>query len=234
MKAIFRKEIKAYFLSIQGYIFIGVFLLITGYYFIAYNLMGENAEIGNMLDNTIVSFVFLIPILTMRLFADEKHMKTNSVYMSAPLKTWQIVIGKYLVACFVFTAAVLLSLFSGIAVMAEGVQTAGELFTVYVGYILIGYCFISVGMFVSAATESQLASAIISFCVCFMLYLADWLKSAASGKVFEFISDIIGVASHFEKFLSGVFDVTDVGYFLSFAALFVTFTIAKTESERYK
>lgn len=234
MKAIFRKEIKAYFLSIQGYIFIGVFLLIAGYYFVAYNLMGENAEIGNMLDNTIVSFVFLIPVLTMRLFADEKHMKTSTIYMSAPLKTWQIVIGKYLAACFVFTAAVLMTLFSGIAVMAEGVQTVGELFTVYVGYLLIGYCFISVGMFVSAATESQLAAAIISFGVCFILYLADWLGTAASGRVFEFLADILGVASHFDKFLSGVLDVTDVGYFISFAALFVTFTIVKTESERYR
>lgn len=234
MKAIFRQEIKAYFLSAQAYIFIGVFLLISGYYFVAYNLMGENAEIGNMLDNTIVSFVFLIPILTMRLFAEEKRMGTSSVYMSAPVRTWQIAFGKYFAACFVFTAAVLLTLFSGLAVMAEGVQTAGEFFTVYIGYLLIGYCFIAVGMFVSAMTESQLSAAIISFGVCFLLYIADWLKAAASGKAFEFTADIISVASHFDKFLAGVFSLTDVGYFISFAALFVTFTIIKTESERYK
>ncbi|MBP3362140.1 MAG: ABC transporter permease subunit [Clostridia bacterium] len=234
MKAIFNKEIKAYFLSVHAYIFIGVFLLISGYYFVAYNLMGENAEIGNMLDNTIVSFVFLIPILTMRLFADEKHTGTSSVYMSAPLKTWQIVIGKYFAACVVFTAAVLLSLFSGLVIMAEGVQTAGEIFTVYVGYLLIGYCFISVGMFVSSASESQLTAAIISFGVCFLLYLADWLKEAGGGKVLDFIADIISVAGHYEKFLTGVLSVADICYFLSFAALFVFFTVVKTESERYK
>ena len=234
MTAIFRKELKAYFLSIQAYIFIGVFLLISGYYFIAYNLMGENAEIGNMLDNTIVSFVFLIPVLTMRLFAEEKHMKTSSVYMSAPLRTWQLVLGKYLAACLVFTAAVMLTLFSGIAVMAEGAQTAGELFTVYLGYMLIGYCFISVGMFVSSLTESQIAAAILSFGVCLLLYLSDWIKGAASGKVFEFTADIIGVAGHYDKFLSGVLDLSDVGYFLSFAALFIILTGIKTESERYR
>lgn len=234
MKAIFCKEIKTYFLTVQGYIFIGVFLLISGYYFVAYNLMGENSEIGNMLDNTIVAFVFLVPVLTMRLFAEEKHMKTDSVYMSAPLKTWQIVLGKYFAACFVFALAVLLTLFSGIAVMAEGVQTAGELFTAYIGYILIGFCFISVGMFVSAMTESQLASAVVSFGVCLLLYLADWLKGAVSGKIFEFTADMLSVASHFDKAVSGVLDIADIGYYLSFAALFVIFTAVKTESERYK
>ncbi len=234
MKAIFCKEIKTYFLTVQGYIFIGVFLLISGYYFVAYNLMGENAEIGNMLDNTIAAFVFLVPVLTMRLFAEEKHMKTDSVYMSAPLRTWQIVIGKYFAACFVFTVAVFLTLFSGIAVMAEGVQTAGEVFTVYIGYLLIGYCFISVGMLVSAMTESQLAAAVISFGVCLLLYLADWLKEAVSGRILEFAADMMSVASHFDKAVSGVLDIADIGYYLSFAALFVIFTIVKTESERYR
>ncbi|MDY3031881.1 MAG: ABC transporter permease subunit [Clostridia bacterium] len=234
MKAIFCKEIKTYFLTVQGYIFIGVFLLISGYYFVAYNLMGENAEIGNMLDNTIAAFVFLVPVLTMRLFAEEKHMKTDSVYMSAPLRTWQIVIGKYFAACFVFTVAVFLTLFSGIAVMAEGVQTAGEVFTVYIGYLLIGYCFISVGMLVSAMTESQLAAAVISFGVCLLLYLADWLKEAVSGRILEFAADVMSVASHFDKAVSGVLDIADIGYYLSFAALFVIFTIVKTESERYR
>ena len=234
MKAIFCKEIKTYFLTVQGYIFIGVFLLISGYYFVAYNLMGENAEIGNMLDNTIAAFVFLVPVLTMRLFAEEKHMKTDSVYMSAPLRTWQIVIGKYFAACFVFTVAVFLTLFSGIAVMAEGVQTAGEVFTVYIGYLLIGYCFISVGMLVSAMTESQLAAAVISFGVCLLLYLADWLKEAVSGRILEFAADVMSVASHFDKAVSGVLDIADIGYYLIFAALFVIFTIVKTESERYR
>lgn len=233
MKAIFCKEIKTYFLTVQGYIFIGVFLLISGYYFVAYNLMGENAEIGNMLDNTIVSFVFLVPVLTMRLFAEEKHMKTDSVYMSAPLRTWQIVLGKYFAACFVFTVAVILTLFSAIAVMAEGVQTPGEVFTVYVGYILIGFCFISVGTFISEMTESQLASAVISFGVCLLLYLSDWLREAADGKISGFAADMLSVVSHFDKAVAGVLDIADICYYLSFATLFVIFTAVKMESERY-
>lgn len=234
MKAIFCKEIKTYFLTVQGYIFIGVFLLISGYYFVAYNIMGENAEIGNMLDNTIAAFVFLVPVLTMRLFAEEKHMRTDSVYMSAPIKTWQIVMGKFLAACFVFTVAVLMTLFSSIAVMAEGVQTVGEIFTVYIGYLLIGFCFISVGMLVSAMTESQLAAAVISFGVCLLLYLADWLKEVAGDGVLGIMADMISVSSHFDKAVSGILDIADIGCYLSFAALFVVFTVLKTESERYK
>lgn len=234
MRAIFRKEMKTYFLSVQGYVFIGVYLIISGYYFVMYNLMGENTEIGNMLDNTIVSFVFLIPVLTMRLFAEEKRMKTDSVYMSAPLKMWQVVLGKYFAACCVFAAAVLLSGLSAIAVMAEGGQSFGELFCVYTGYILIGFCFIAVGMFVSAMTESQIAAAIISFGACLLLYLGDWLKEISSGGISEFAADLVAVSYHYEKFLSGVFDAAAIGYFLSFAALFIIFTVIKAESERYK
>ena len=234
MSAIFRKEMKSYFLSIQAYVFVGVYLLISGYYFVAYNLMGENTEIGNMLDNTIVSFVFLIPVLTMRLFAEEKRMKTDSVYMSAPLKMWQVVLGKYFAACCVFAAAVFIAGFSAIAVMAEGGQSFGELFCVYTGYLLVGFCFIAVGMFVSAMTESQIAAAIISFGACFLLYLSDLLKEVSSNAVFEFAADLVAVSYKYEKFLSGVFDAAAVGYFLSFAAMFIIFTIIKTESERYK
>ena len=234
MKAIFCKEIKSYFLSIQGYVFIGVFLLICGYYFVAYNVMGENTEIGNTLDNTIVAFTFLIPILTMRLFAEEKRMKTSPVYMSAPLKSWQIVLGKYFAACAVFVMAVLFSGISALCVMAEGGQTLGELFCVYTGYILVGCCFISVGMFVSALTESQIAAAVISFGVCFLLYLADWLKEVSSLGAVEFAADMVAVAYHYEKFLSGVLDLAAIGYFISFAAMFVAFTILKTEGERYR
>lgn len=224
---------KSYFLSIQGYVFIGVFLMVCGYYFVAYNVMGENTEIGTMLDNTIVAFTFLTPILTMRLFAEEKRMKTSSVYMSAPLKTWQIVLGKYFAACAVFVIAVLLSGISALCVVVKGGQSLGEVFCVYTGYILIGLCFIAVGMLVSAMTESQIAAAVISFGVCFLLYLADALKEAVSHPAAEFVADLAAIAVRYENFVSGVFDVTAVCYYLSFAAMFVMFTMVKTESERY-
>lgn len=233
MKAIFRKEMKTYFFSVQGYVFIGVFLMICGYYFAAYNVVGENTEIGTMLDNTVISFAFLTPILTMRLFAEEKHMKTDAVYMSAPLKTSQIVLGKYFAACAVFALAVLFSGISSLCVVMHGGQSLGEIFCVYTGYILVGICFIAVGMFVSAMTESQIAAAVISFGICLILYLADWLTEASGSGAAAYVANLIAVAKHYETFLSGTFDLTDVGYFISFAAMFVCFTVMKTEGERY-
>jgi len=113
MVAIYKKELNLYFKGISGYVFIGIYLLIYSFFFIAYNILGDNADIGTMLDNIVVSFVLLVPILTMRLFAEEKHMRTDKIYLASPLKAWQIVIGKYLAAYTVFAMASLVTLSQG-------------------------------------------------------------------------------------------------------------------------
>lgn len=234
MKAIYKKELKAYFLTPVGYVFIGIFLLISGYYFVNYNVLAENSDVGVMLENTIISFLFLVPVLTMRLFAEEKHLRTNVTYMSAPLSTWQIVGGKFLAAVTVFTAALGLNLLSGIFMLVVKGITAGELFCAYLGFWLIGCLFISVGVFMSSLTQNQIIAAILSFGVILLIYLAEWLLEASTNTVFVFIVKLVAVTCWYDNFLIGILDIISVLYFIGFSALFLFLTIFKTESERWR
>ncbi len=232
MKAIYKKEMKAFFCTASGFVYIGVYLLIYSCFFIIYNVLGDNADIGTLLDNIIVSFVLLIPILTMRLFAEEKQSGTDKIYLSAPLDAWEIVMGKYLAAFTVFLIPQLAPLASGIIMVILHGQTAAEIFAVMTGYVLVGAAFIAVGMFVSAVTEKQLISAIISFAVCLALYMSDMMFSAFGGTFMEKIVKLTALTDYYKNFTAGIFDCTAVIYFISFSALFIIFTILKTESER--
>lgn len=225
MRAIIEKELKAYFCTVRGYIFIGVFLLITGYFFVNYNVFGKNSDVGTILENTVIFFVLLTPILTMGLFAGERKDGTDVTYLCSPLKKYEVVLGKYIAALLVFLCAAALNSLTAFAMAALRGQTAGEIFAVYTGFALLGAAFISVGMFVSALTENRIVSAVISFCACFTLYISDWILNSQNGT----IAKIIAFPSHYDKFLAGIFDLQAVLYFLSFAALFVILTVLRIQ-----
>lgn len=233
MKAIYLKELKSYFLTLVGYIFVGIFLIISGYYYVNYNVMAENSDIGVMLENTIISFMFLIPVLTMRLYAEEKHLKTNITYMSSPIPSWQIALGKYTAAVTVFTSALLLNSFSGLYMFATGGINMGELFCAYIGFWLIGCLFIAIGLFISSLTQSQIVAAISTFAAVLLLYLANWLLEITTNTVFVFFIKLFSVTYWYENFLYGILDISAVLYFAVFSALFLLLTVFKTESERW-
>ena len=225
MKAIIEKELRSYFCTVRGYIFIGVFLLISGYFFITYNVVGGNSDVGVMLENTVVAFVLLIPVLTMGLFAGEKKSGTSSLYLSAPLAKWEIVLGKYIAAAVVFFIAVIINSLSAMVMIFFRGQTFGEIVSVYIGFMLLGMAFISVGMFISALTENQVVAAVLGLLACFTLYLSDWLTGVTSNAIVKFFA----LPTYYSKFLVGIFDLKAVIYFLSFSAVFVLLTIIYQE-----
>lgn len=225
MKAIIEKELRSYFCTVRGYIFIGVFLLISGYFFITYNIIGGNSDVGVMLENTVVAFVLLIPVLTMGLFAGEKKSGTSNLYLSAPLAKWEIVLGKYIASAIVFFIAVIINSFSAIVMIFFRGQTFGEVVSVYIGFMLLGMAFISVGMFISALTENQVVAAVLGLLACFTLYLSDWLVSITSSPIVQFFA----LPTYYSKFLVGIFDLKATIYFLSFSAVFVLLTIIYQE-----
>ena len=232
MAAIYKKEIYGYLRSAAGYVFAGVYLAIYAYFFMTYNIAGDNADIGSLLENGVAAFILLIPILTMRLFAEEKHSKTSFVYLCAPLKTHQIILGKYFAALTVFAVSSLIVPVSGAIMVFFKGQTAMEVVCVFLGYLLVGAAFIAAGMLMSSFAENQVISAILSFFVLLILYFADLLLEAASGTVFENVIKLVSVSYHYKNLLAGIFDIGAAVYFLSLAALFVSFTILKTEGER--
>lgn len=234
MMAIYKKELKTYFYTSSGCIFIGIYLAIYAGFFVGYNIMGDNADIGGVMDNMIVALVLLIPILTMRLFSEEKHMHTDKVYLSAPISLRAIVLGKYFAACTVFALTQIITIISGIIMVVLGGQTIEELMSLVIGYFLVGAVFTAVGMFASSLVENQIISAVTSFAMCLFFYLFDIVSDAAYGTPFEKAAQLPALAKHYENFPIGIFDCTAVIYFISFAALFVVFTVLKLEADRCK
>lgn len=198
MLAIFGKEIKSYFYSATGYVFMGIFLLICGIFFANYNLLPASPLYSNVLSSITFIFLVLVPILTMKLLAEEKHQKTDQLLLTSPLSVSEIVIGKYLASVSLFFITLLITVLYPIILSIYGTVPAGEIIATYVGFLLMGAAFISVGIFVSSFTENQAIAAVCSFGILLLIWMMDWIQQGlpsgrTSGIVFAAVL-VIGFA----------------------------------------
>ncbi len=189
MLEILNKELKSYFHSSASYIFLFVFLLISGLFFTLSNLMSGNGYYTNIVYSMIFIFLFLVPILTMGIIASETHEKTDQLLLTSPLKIWEIVVGKFLASTIVFFIAVIITFIYPIILKKLGSFPVGETIGAYIGFILLGLCFISIGIFISALTENQVTAAVGTFGTLFIIWILDWIgsglpTSVISGVVF--------------------------------------------------
>jgi len=162
MTAIIKKELKTYFTSINGYVFVGVFLLISAFFFGVNNVDTLTPNYGATFLQLFNVFVIIAPVLTMRLFAEERRQKTDQLLFTSPLKIRSIVLGKYLASLAVYAASLAATLLFPL-VMSFYTEKAfpwAETLCSFLGFFLLGMCFIAVGIFVSSLTESQSVAAI--------------------------------------------------------------------------
>jgi ABC-2 type transport system permease protein len=183
------KEFKAYFYSATGYVFMEVFLLICGIFFANYNLIPASPLYSNVLSSMSFIFLILVPVITMRLLAEEKHNKTDQLLFTSSLSIGEIVVGKYLASVALFFLTLIITLLFPFILSWYGSIPAGEITAVYIGFALMGAAFISVGVFVSSLTENQVVSAIVSFGLLLFIWIIDWIQqglpaSSNAGLVF--------------------------------------------------
>jgi len=173
MFAIFKRELKAYFLTPIGYLFMGLFLLLTGVFFFFDNILGQSSQFIGFLGSMLLMIIFIIPLLTMRLFTEEKRQKTDQLLLTSPVSITGIVCGKYLAAMAVYCLTLLVTVSYAVVVAIYGdLETWGTVGS-YLGFIFLGACYISVGIFVSALTENQLIAALITFFALMFIWLLD-------------------------------------------------------------
>lgn len=184
MLAIFKRELKMYFLSPIGYVFLSIFLLLTGIFFSFGSLQSANPDFTSFLSSILFLFLLVVPILTMRLFTDEKRMKTDQLLLTSPVKVTGIVFGKYLAAVVFFLIALAVTGLYTIVIIRHGTLQVAQTLGGYFGFILIGACFISIGLFVSSTTDNQVVSAILTFFSMLFLWLLDSLRQALPADVF--------------------------------------------------
>lgn len=232
MKAIFKRELRAYFTSPTGYIFIGVFMLLSGIIYGFYMFGYGVGSVQSILPTCMMILVLLIPVITMRLMAEERANKTDQLLLTAPVKVSSIVLGKYFAACCVMLLAIAATLFYLIVAAIWGDVAIGETAAAYLGFILMGAMLVSVGLFISSLTESQIIAAVITYGVTLAMFFVSSITTNIT--VVDTILSYVDVSSWCGDFYRGVLSPSGFVYYISFTALFLLFTVRKTESRRWK
>ena len=167
MTAIYKRELKSYLTSMVGYLFMFFVLVLTGIYFSAYQLTASYPKFEYTLSS--LTFVFLIgvPILSMRVLAEERKQKTDQLLLTAPVSVWEIVVGKYLALVTVFAIPMLVICFYPLIMSQLGTVSFGTAYTAILGFFLLGCANLAIGVFMSALTESQVIAAVLTFVLLF-------------------------------------------------------------------
>lgn len=173
MVAVFKKEMRTYFSSLTGYIFMGFFLILSGIFVTLYNLYSGSPDYNGVLSSINFIFLFLVPILTMRLMSEEQNKKTDQLLLTSPLSIWDIVLGKYFAAVGVFALTLLVTCIYPIILSFFGKLAVAEIIGGYIGFFLLGCAFISIGLFISSKTDNQVISAVATFGVLLFIWLLD-------------------------------------------------------------
>lgn len=234
MTAIFKREIKAYFTSPLGYIFLAMFYFIGGLFFS--QLLNQNSSaIESVFSSMIIIVIIVIPILTMRLLSEEKKQKTDQLLMTSPVNISGIVIGKYL-AAFVMYLIALFSTVLYILVIGSFVKPNWNMFLGnFLGLALLGAALISIGLFISALTENQMVAAILSFGIMMFIFLFDLVKTSipTDMKFLNKLIDYLSITNRYNDFTSGILNVSHIIFFISFAIVFNFLTIRMLERKRW-
>lgn len=232
MTAIFWKEVKSYFYSPIAYILIGLFMLLTSLFYYLGNLASQSGDFNGTLSTMGFLLLFIIPVLTMRILAEDRKNGTEVLLITSPANIASIVIGKFLASYFVFIVMTVISLIYPVILLAFGgvfsVQIAGG----YLGFILLGATFTAIGVFASSLSESQVVAAVISFVMLLIMWLADSMSSAVGGFMSKGLS-WISLMSRYSDFTRGILGLSPVVYYLSFVAVFLFLTIRVIEKRRW-
>jgi ABC-2 type transport system permease protein len=218
---IFRKELKDYFVSPIAYIVICIFLLVAGWFFFMTFFLYNQANLRFFFNLLPIIFSFVIPAVTMRLFAEELHAGSYEMLLTLPVRLSDIIIGKFL-AGVAFVAIMLIpSLSYAICISFIGDLDWGPVIGGYVGAIFLGAAFSAVGVFASSMTRNQIIAFIVGTVICFALTLIDKMLFFFPTGIIEVIN-YLGAGFHFENISKGIIDTRDIIYFLSviFLALY--------------
>jgi len=247
MFAVFKKELRSYFLNAIGYVYVGVFLAVSAFLFCFSTLSAKTYNTSAYFTMLIFSFIILIPLLTMKLFAEEKKLRTEQLLLTAPVSIWGMVFGKFLAAFTLFTGTVLVScinffpLYSyaamdgvtGEAYNAPVGPVGAMILSSLLGIICIGAAFIALGMFISSLTENQLAAAIITVAIIVAMLLLDIANGYIKNYTVRLIINLVCFMSRFAPFQSGLLDFSALLYYLSFAGVFLFLTVRVYDKRRW-
>lgn len=233
MTAIFERDFKAFFNSPIGYVFVAGFLSVSNLFFFMMNVLTASSDITPLFMNMLTALMFLAPLLTMRLFSEELRAKTDQLLLTTPLRLTGIVVGKFLAALSVFLVALA---FTSIWVALVAVFGEVQLWSLVGNYIAIVFAastFISLGLFISSLTESQVIAAVSSFALFFGIYVLDYAAAAIDIAAVREVIGWFSIFVRFSGFTRGIFFLSDIIYYFCFTVVFLFLTVRVLEKRRW-
>lgn len=232
MRAVLKKELKQFFHSMAGYVFLAIFLLLGGYYFTVGNLLSGNGDIRIFFSSIITIVMFLIPMLTMRSFSEERKMRTDQLLMASPISFFKIVIGKYLAVLTVFMAGMAVTLSYVVILAVFGQFDVMVVVGNYVGMLVAASAFIAIGLFLSALTENQVVAGVLSYSILMGLWLVGMVGGFMAKGPLRTVVGYLSLSNQFREFAMGIFSASSVVYYLSLTLLFLFLTTLLLEARR--
>ncbi len=246
------KELRTYFVLPSAYLTCIVFILFSGIFFynrlaifflsklqpIPWEELEKERDLTHMITqpylHSLSILYLLIPVITMRLFAEERRLKTDELLYSSPISSWQIVLGKYLASVILFSILLIFTVQHVIFLCLFGNPDIGPIITGYIGLFLVGLSYLSIGLFCSSLTDNQIIAAIVTFgviCFFWMIGLAQYIiANPAVVGVLKYFS----LQEHFHTFTKGLIELKDVVYVLSFSFFGLFLTYQSIESRRWR
>ena len=248
--AIAGKELRSYFASPIAYIIIGLFALLFGWFFYVYlhvfveqsqrmammgggNVNVNEQMIRGVLQNAAVIILFVMPMITMRSYSEEKRSGTIELLLTSPLTDLDIILGKFLAAMGLYCGMLLVTLVDVAILFRLGNPEWRPIAAGYVGLLLMGGCFISVGLLISSLTKNQIVAGFLTFAVFLMLWVINWLADS-SGPTGQAVLSFLSITDHFDDFTKGIIDTKHLVYYLSFITFGLFLTAKSVDSERWR
>jgi ABC-2 type transport system permease protein len=243
------KELRSYFASPIAYVIIGLFALLFGWFFYVYLTvfvrqseqmmqMGTAPNINQqmvrgVLLNSAVIILFVMPMITMRTYSEEKRSGTIELLLTSPITDWQIILGKFLGAFGLYAAMLLVTMLYMALLFVYGNPEWRPIVAGYLGLLLMGGCFIAVGLLISSLTKNQIVAGFLTFAVFLMLWVINWIGDASGPRTREIVT-YLSITEHFDDFARGVIDTKHVIYYLSFITFGLFLTAKSVDSERWR
>ena len=235
MKAIFKREFLSYIHSVVGLLFMAVTVFFFGLYAAVYNLASGYPYVSYTLSAILFLFLLSIPVLSMRILADERKQKTDQLILTAPVSVGRIVLGKYLAMAAIFLIPVAGICIFPIFLQKFGTVPMAESYVAILAFALYGLTCMAVGILVSSFTESQVIAAVLSFAILFITYMMQGIESLISqtGNVVTKFLSIFDFQTRFSNMTNGILDITSIVYFVSVIALLLFLTTQSIQKRRY-
>jgi ABC-2 type transport system permease protein len=248
--AIAGKELRGYFASPIAYVIIGFFALVFGYFFVASITMfmqmslqmgmpgqGQvnvnSMAIRPLLQNVSVVALFVLPLITMRTYSEEKRSGTIELLLTSPLTDLQIVLGKFLGAVALFALMLVVTWIHMGILFIYGNPEWKPIIAGYLGLLLMGSSFISVGLLISSLTKNQIVAGMVTFAVLLLLWTVNWM-SESSGPTMQKVLSALSITDRFDDFSKGIIAVSHVVYYVSFITFGLFLTAKSVDSERWR